>query len=97
MSLVFGMTLIAGIMELLIALFLNRLRFVITPVLSGLTVFIVGLQLGVVGVGQMLDVQHGALLSFHFHMLVTILTLATCVGLSIWGRVRSSCSARCWD
>ena len=68
MSLVFGMTLIAGIMELLIALFLNRLRFVITPVLSGLTVFIVGLQLGVVGVGQMLGVQHGALLSFHLHM-----------------------------
>ena len=86
MPLVFGMTLIAGIMELLIALFLNRLRFVITPVLSGLTVFIVGLQLGVVGVGQMLDVQHGALLSFHLHIVVTILTLATCVGLSIWGR-----------
>jgi xanthine permease XanP len=55
MPLVFGMTLFAGVVEVLVALALNRLRVVITPVLSGLTVFVVGLELGVVGIGETLD------------------------------------------
>ena len=86
MPLVFGMTLFAGAVEVLVALALNRLRMVITPVLSGLTVFVVGLQLGVVGIGETLDVHHEALPAFPLHLLVTTLTLFTCVGLSIWGR-----------
>jgi NCS2 family nucleobase:cation symporter-2 len=86
MPLVFGMTIAAGLMEIAIALLLTRLRVIITPVLTGLTVFVVGLQLGVVGIGQMLDVHHSALPTFHSHLTVTILTLATCVGFSIWGK-----------
>jgi xanthine permease XanP len=86
MRLVFGMTLIAGIVEIAIALLLARLRMIVTPVLSGLTVFVVGLQLGVIGVGQMLDVHHATQPTFHRHLLVTILTLGVAVGLSIWGR-----------
>jgi len=38
MPLVFGMTVFAGVVEVLFALALNRLRVVVTPVLSGLTV-----------------------------------------------------------
>jgi len=86
MPLVFGMTLFAGVVEVLVALALNRLRVVITPVLSGLTVFVVGLELGVVGIGETLDVAHQALPAFPFHLTVTTLTLMVCVGLSIWGR-----------
>lgn len=58
----------------------------ITPVLSGLTVFVVGLQVGVVGIGETLDVQHEALPAFPLHLVVTTLTLIVCVSLSIWGR-----------
>jgi xanthine permease XanP len=86
LPLVFGMTLLAGVVEVLGALLLNRLRTVITPVLSGLTVFVVGLQLGVVGIGETLDVHHEALPAFPLHLVVTTLTLMVCVGLSIWGR-----------
>jgi xanthine permease XanP len=86
MPLVFGMTLLCGVVEVAIALLLTRLRMIVTPVLSGLTVFVVGLQLGVVGIGQMLDVHHHAQPTYHRHLLVTILTLAVCVGLSIWAR-----------
>jgi xanthine permease XanP len=95
MPLVFGMTLLAGFVEIAIALVLTRLRMIVTPVLSGLTVFVVGLQLGVVGVGQMLDVHHAAQPTFHRHLLVTVLVLAVAVGLSIWGRgaFRLLCSA----
>src|SRR5260370_7809009 len=57
MPLVFGMTLFAGIVEALFALALTRLRIVITPILSGLTVFVVGLQLGVVGIRPTLSVH----------------------------------------
>jgi xanthine/uracil permease len=53
MPLVFGMTIIAGLVEIAIALCLARLRIVITLVISGLAVFIVGLQLGIVGIGQL--------------------------------------------
>jgi len=86
MPLVFGLTLLAGAVEVLVALALRRLQMVITPVLSGLTVFVVGLQLGVLGIGQTLDVRHEALPAYPFHLSVTMLTLAVCVGLSIWGR-----------
>src|SRR5712675_2230292 len=58
MPLVFGMIVFAGVVEVLFALALNRLRVVVTPVLSGLTVFVVGLQLGVVGIGAALDVRY---------------------------------------
>jgi len=78
--------LFAGVVEALLALALNRLRILITPVLSGLMIFVVGLQLGVVGMGETLDVQHEGLPSFPLHLVVTTLTLMVCVALSIWGR-----------
>ena len=86
MRLVLGMTLFAGIVEVLVGLSLNRLRLVVTPILSGLTVFVVGLQLGVVGIGEFLDVRHEALPAFPLHFMVTVLTLSSCIALSIWGR-----------
>src|SRR5258707_8017962 len=54
MPLVFGLTLFAGAIELLVALSLDRLRVVITPVPSGLTLFAFGLQLAVPGTGETL-------------------------------------------
>ncbi|MBV8282490.1 MAG: xanthine/uracil/vitamin C permease, partial [Candidatus Eremiobacteraeota bacterium] len=86
MPLVFGMTLFAGIIEVLFALALNRLRAVVTPLLSGLTVFVVGLQLGVVGIGQTLDVKDVGLPAFPLHLIATSLTLLTCIALSVWAR-----------
>ncbi|MFY9986568.1 MAG: solute carrier family 23 protein [Chthoniobacterales bacterium] len=86
LPLVFGMTIFAGIVEVLFAFALNRLRVVVTPILSGLTVFVVGLQLGVVGIGETLDVRHVDLPTFPFHLIVTSLTLLTCIALSIWAR-----------
>lgn len=81
-----GMTLFAGCVELVIGLLIARLRVIFTPVVSGLTVFLVGLELGVVGVGQLLDVRGHSLPAYGEHLLVSCLTLAVCVALSIWGR-----------
>jgi xanthine permease XanP len=44
------------------------------------------LQLGVVGIGETLDVQHEKLPAFPLHLGVTTFTLLVCVVLSIWGR-----------
>lgn len=86
MPLVFGMTLFAGVVEFAVGLLLERLRLVITPVLSGLTVFVVGLELGVVGIGETLDVQHQGMPAFPLHLAVASITLLFPIGLSIWGR-----------
>jgi xanthine permease XanP len=86
LPLVVGMTLFAGVVESVFALALSRLRVIVTPVLTGLTVFVVGLQLGIVGIGETLDVPDEALPSFPLHVATTSLTLAVCIGLSIWGR-----------
>ena len=88
MPLVFGMTIVAGLVEIAIALCLTRLRIVITPVISGLAVFIVGLQLGIVGIGQLLDVPHAHQPGFPFHLVVTVVTLVVSIALSIWDAVR---------
>lgn len=94
MRLVYGMTIVAGLFEALIAVSLRRLRLIITPVVSGMSVFIVGLQLGIVGVSELLDVEHEALPAFPIHLLVAFTTLAACMALSIWGRgvVKLLCS-----
>lgn len=84
--LVCGMTLFAGLVEVLIGVAFRRLRIIMTPVLSGLTVFVVGLQLGIVGIGETLDVVHERLPGYPLHVAVAFGTLAIAVALSIWGR-----------
>lgn len=84
--LVCGMTLFAGLVEVLIGVAFRRLRIIMTPVLSGLTVFVVGLQLGIVGIGETLDVVGERLPGYQPHVAVAFGTLAIAVGLSIWGR-----------
>lgn len=86
MPLVFGMTLFAGAVEVAFGLLLHRLRLLITPILSGLTVLIVGLQLGLVGIGELLDVKDEHQTFFAHHLIVTTMTLAISIYLSIWGR-----------
>jgi xanthine permease XanP len=84
--LVCGMTLFAGLVEVLFGVALERLRILVTPVLSGLTVFVVGLQLGIIGIGETLDVVHQQLPNFPLHLATAFGTLAIAVALSIWGR-----------
>lgn len=94
LPLVFGMTIFAGLIEIVLAFALRRLRVIFQPILSGLTVFVVGLQLGLVGIGEVLDVTHVDLAAFPLHVAVTTLTLGVCIALSIWGKgaIRLFCS-----
>ena len=86
MPLVVGMTLCAALVEVALGLAIVPLRRLITPALSGLTVFLVGLELGIVGIGEVLDIAHRSMPAYPLHLAVTTTTVLTCVGLSIWGR-----------
>jgi len=80
------MTVCAGLFEIVIARFLHRLRIIMQPTISGLTICIIALELGIVGLQHALDVggQDSAL--FPMHVIVSALTLAVCVGFAVWGR-----------
>jgi len=87
LPLVFGMTMVAGALESLLAWVLPRLRKIFPPVVSGVIIMAVGFEIGLIGIKDVLNVGgHLGHASFANHFLVANLTLAAMVGLSIWGR-----------
>jgi NCS2 family nucleobase:cation symporter-2 len=91
---VFAMTIFAGVVEIALAPLLRRLRTLFPAAISGFIVAIVGLQLGVIGIGDLLGIEHIERPTFHEHLLVGFLTLATMCAFSVWGRgvLRLTCS-----
>ena len=83
---VLGMTLVAGLTELFLGMVLHRLRIVMQPTISGLTISVIGFQLGIVGMEQALDISSTPDGKLAAHTLVAMITLATCIGLTIWGQ-----------
>jgi NCS2 family nucleobase:cation symporter-2 len=81
-----GMTIFAGVLEIGLSRLLDRLRIVFQPTIAGFTVLVVGLQLGLVGIANTLDVPDENTPDFAWHVATAFLTLAACVGFSIWGR-----------
>ena len=91
---VFGMTLFAAPVEVALAPLLGRLRSLFPPVVSGFIVMIVGIELGMIGVRDLLAVEFRHEAGFAAHLVAAWLTLAVMVGLSVWGRglLRLLCS-----
>jgi NCS2 family nucleobase:cation symporter-2 len=91
---VFAMTIFAGAVEVALAPLLRQLRGLFPPAISGFIVVIVGIQLGVIGIGDLLGVEHIERPKFDDHLVVGFLTLATMCGFSVWGQgvVRLICS-----
>lgn len=83
LPLVYGMTIIAGVLEATIAPFLNRLRAIFPTEISGLVIFMVGLSAGLAGLRTVLG--PGAAPVSGAEWLVGGLTLAAMVALNIWG------------
>lgn len=83
---VFAMTVFAGLVEVLLSRILHRLRIIMQPTISGLTICVIGFQLGLVGMQQMLDVREVGSSQLPVHVAVSLLTLAVAMGLTIWGK-----------
>jgi len=80
------MTVCAGLTEMLVGALLLRLRIVLQPVITGLTISIIALELGILGLQHSLDVEGEATSLFAHHVVVAALTFFVCIGFTIWGR-----------
>jgi NCS2 family nucleobase:cation symporter-2 len=92
LSLLFGMTFFAGLLETAIAPLLNRLRAIFPPEVSGLVVLLIGLSVGTSGLRLMLG--PGASPVTEPEWSVAAVTLATMVALNVWatGIARMLCA-----
>ena len=92
LPLVFGMTIFAGVLEVVIAPVLNRLRAIFPPEVSGLVIFMIGIAAGIAGLRSMLGTYAVAVGADEWW--VAGLTLATMVALNVWakGIVRMLCT-----
>ncbi len=83
---VFAMTIFAGLVEIIASRFLDRLRILIQPTVSGLVICAIGLELGIVGMQQALDIRHIDNPQLPFHVMAGAVTLAVALGLTVWSR-----------
>ena len=83
---VFAMTIFAGAVEIIASRFLDRLRLIIQPTISGLIICVIGLELGIVGMQQSLDVAGSGTAALQWHVLVSLITISVAIGLSVWAR-----------
>lgn len=90
LPLVFGMTVITGILQTAIAPVLRRVRFLFPPEIAGLVIAVVGLSIAVLGVRYSLG---GAANNESKYLAVAAITLTTMVILNVWtkGYLRMFC------
>jgi xanthine permease XanP len=83
-----GMTIVAGLVEMVFARFVHRLEFLFPTEITGLVVFMVGVSLVPVGASKFLHVDYTGepiqLISF----VVAGVTLMAMVGLNVWGSAK---------
>jgi xanthine permease XanP len=79
----FGMTMVAGVVQLCIAPLLPRLRALLPPEIAGIVVAVTGLSLAVLGTryGLGLGTTGGVRAEY---VAITLLTLAVMIGLNVW-------------
>jgi NCS2 family nucleobase:cation symporter-2 len=84
LPLVFGMTLLGGLLEAAIAPLLHRLRAIFPSEISGLVIFMVGLSGGIAGLRSVLGPQAAPVVTAEWG--VAAITLASMIALNIWGK-----------
>jgi NCS2 family nucleobase:cation symporter-2 len=82
---VFGMTIIAGLVQVAIAPILRRLRVLMPPEIAGLVIAIVGLTLAALGVRYMLGITTVRGIEPNY-LIISAVSLATMTGLNIWAK-----------
>jgi len=85
LGLVFGMTMVAGLVQVAIAPILQRLRVLMPSEIAGLVIAIVGLALAAFGVRYMLGISagHGVRQDY---LVISALSLATMAALNVWAK-----------
>ncbi|MCI0481015.1 MAG: xanthine/uracil/vitamin C permease, partial [Candidatus Dadabacteria bacterium] len=81
---VFAMTIFAGAVEVLMSIFLRRLKPVFPPAVSGFIVLVIGIELGLVALGNLLDVKGFGKPLYFEHLLVGVIAISIIMGFSVW-------------
>ncbi len=85
LALVFGMTIVAGLVQVAIAPILQRLRVLMPSEIAGLVIAIVGLSLAALGVRYMLGIAPNQAIRPDY-LAISGLSLATMTALNVWAR-----------
>jgi NCS2 family nucleobase:cation symporter-2 len=86
LSLMFGLTLLAGVFEALFSRVVYRLRALFPTSVTGVVVVMVGFALVPIGVSNLLGLARTDTLSEMRELVIAILTLTCMIGLNVWGR-----------
>jgi NCS2 family nucleobase:cation symporter-2 len=81
-----GMTIVAGLVEIVFARLLNRIKFLFPPEITGLVVLMVAESLIPLGVSKFLGINYEGEPIQGTCLLVAFLTLFVMVGVNIWGK-----------
>ncbi|MGH8634816.1 MAG: uracil-xanthine permease family protein [Burkholderiales bacterium] len=92
LALVFGMTIAAGLFEVVLARGVRRLRPWFPPEIAGLVILIIGMATGAVGLRTLLGIGAPSQPS-PAHALIAVVTLGTMIALNVWtkGMLRLFC------
>jgi len=85
LALVFGMTILAGLLEVVLARGLRHLRPWFPPELAGLVILVIGMTTGAVALRTLLGIGNPVPLG-PAHGWIAILTLGTMVALNVWAK-----------
>jgi NCS2 family nucleobase:cation symporter-2 len=93
LSLLFGMTIFAGLVECILSPVLRRIRPLIPPELSGLVIFFVGLTVAAVGFRYIVGIGSSSPVTAN-DLIVAGITLGVTAGLNVWakGNARLFCA-----
>ena len=80
-----GMTIFAGLVEIVFARFVHRLAFLFPAEVTGLVVFMVGVGLIPVGVSRFLHIDYSGEPIDNASLMVAVATLFIMIGLNVWG------------
>lgn len=86
LALVFGMTIVAGLVQIGISRVLRHMRPLLPPEITGLVVLLIGIATGVVGLRNILAGPGAAGVAAPVDLALAAITLATMVVLNVWGR-----------
>jgi xanthine permease XanP len=86
LPLVFGMTLAAGAVEMVLARGMRNLRPLFPPEVAGLVVMLIGIATGMVGLRNIVGPGAEDRVSDTANLALALITLVTMVALNVWGR-----------
>ncbi len=84
LPLLFGMTMVAGIIELALARLLDRMRAIFPPEISGLVIFMIGVTGGIAGLRALVGPNAAPVVAEEWW--VVLITLGTMAAVNVWGK-----------